>query len=73
MKNKYYKEEAWIRKKLRSGVSQTELRESVGMFSNKNKNKAMAQKGLSESQYKKRYTFLGNVYSLLCNKKYSTK
>ena len=69
-KPRYSKEEAWIRKKLRSGVSQNELRESVGMFSNKNKNKAMAQKGLNEDAYKKRYSFLANVYYLLSNKKY---
>ena len=62
---KYKKERAWINKKLRSGVSRDELRECVGMFSNKNKNKVMAQKNLSESEYQKRYGFLANVYSIL--------
>ena len=63
----YKKEQAWIQKKLRSGVSRDELRESVGMFSNKNKKKVMAQKNLTEEGYKKRYGFLANVYSILCN------
>ena len=63
----YEKERSWIAKKLRSGVPLDELRESVGMFSNKNKNKVMAQKGLSEREYKKRYGFLANVYALLCD------
>ena len=62
---KYKKERAWINKKLRSGVSRNELRECVGMFSNKNKNKVMAQKNLSEAEYQKRYGFLANVYSIL--------
>ena len=62
---KYKKERAWINKKLRSGVSRDELRECVGMFSNKNKNKVMAQKNLSESEYQKRYGFLSNVYFIL--------
>ena len=63
----YEKERAWISKKLRSGVSLKELRESVGMFSNKNKKKVMAQKGLSEDGYNKRYSFFANVYTLLCD------
>ena len=61
----YKSERAWIQKKLRSGVSQDELRECVGMFSNKNKQKVMAQKGLTEEAYKKRYGFLSNVFWLL--------
>ena len=63
----YKREHAWINKKLKSGVSRDELRESVGMFSNKNKSKVMAQKGLTEEAYKKRYGFLANVYSILCD------
>ena len=61
------KAQAWINKKIRSGVSRDELRQSVGMFSNKNKKKVMAQKGLTEEAYKKRYGFLANVYYILCN------
>ena len=62
---KYKKERAWINKKLRSGVSRDELRVCVGMFSNKNKNKVMAQKNLSEAEYQKRYGFLANVFCIL--------
>ena len=63
----FKREHAWINKKLSSGVSRDELRESVGMFSNKNKKKVMAQKNLTEEGYKKRYVFLANVYYLLSN------
>ncbi len=35
----YASERAFIRRKISSGVSQKELRESVGMFSNKSKKK----------------------------------
>ncbi|MBE6645933.1 MAG: hypothetical protein E7612_11295 [Ruminococcaceae bacterium] len=62
---KYKKERAWINKKLRSGVNRDELRECVGMFSNKDKKKVMAEKGLNEAAYQKRYGFLVNVYSIL--------
>ena len=34
-KNKYMNERKWIKKKLISGVSQSELRDCVGIFSNK--------------------------------------
>ena len=65
MKDKYYKERAWIKKKLDSGVSREELFHSVGVFSNKEKKKVMQFKGLSEKQYKERYNFLLNVFNLL--------
>ena len=55
----------WIKKKLASGVSRSELRECVGAFSNKSKKKVMQAKNLTERQYKQRYDFLAKVYSLL--------
>ncbi len=55
----------WINKKLRQGVSKAELRSGVGTFSNKNKKKVMAEKNLTEKQYKQRYDFLSEVFSLL--------
>lgn len=63
----YSKEKRWINKKLRSGVSKKELLNTVGMFSNKKKEKVMAQKGLTEQEYKKRYDFLSRVYYILSN------
>ena len=61
----YNKEKRWINQKLRSGVSKKELLNTVGMFSNKKKEKVMAQKGLTEKQYKQRYEFLARVYTIL--------
>ena len=60
-----HKEKRWIRKKLRSGISQEQLKHNVGVFSNKSKHKVMKQKNLSEKQYKARYKFLSNCYALL--------
>ena len=62
---RYSKELAWINKKVNSGVSRKELFHSVGVFSNKNKQKVMKEKGLTSSQYDKRYNFLNNVFNLL--------
>lgn len=55
----------WINKKLNCGVTREELRNCVGAFSNRNKKTVMAEKNLTEKQYKKRYDFLSKVYSLL--------
>ena len=63
----YNKEKRWINSKLRQGVSKKDLLNTVGMFSNKKKEKVMAQKKLSEKQYKERYDFLARVYYLLSN------
>jgi len=63
----YNKEKRWIEKKLRQGVSKKELLNTVGMFSNKKKEKVMAQKKLSEREYKERYNFLARVYFILSN------
>lgn len=60
-----YKERTWIRKKLKSGISQSQLLHNVGVFSNKSKSKVKEQKRLSEKQYQARYKFLSNVYQLL--------
>ena len=65
----FYKEKRWIAKKRREGVSDKELLNTVGMFSNKKKEKVMAQKRLTERQYKERYDFLARVYFLLSNGK----
>lgn len=65
MKDKYYKERAWISKKLNSGVTKKELYHSVGVWSNKDKKKVMQQKNLTEKQYKRRYSFLLNVFNIL--------
>lgn len=37
----YKKEYAWINKKYKQGVSKAELRDSVGIFSNREKKKVM--------------------------------
>ena len=58
---------AWIAKKEREGVDKRTLYHTVGMFSNKKKEKVMAQKGLNEYQYRKRYGFLARVYTILFN------
>lgn len=72
-KDNYRCERAWIFKKINKGVTQDELRTSVGIFSNRKKKKVMAQKNLSEKQYKKRSEFLGNAYVLLNNEDFSRK
>lgn len=64
----YNKEKRWIEKKRRQGVSEKELLNTVGMFSNKKKEKVMAEKKLSEKEYKQRYDFLSRVYYILSNK-----
>ena len=56
---------AWIKKKLLQGVTKEQLRSCVGAFSNRKKKTVMAEKGLTEKQYKQRYDFLAKVYSLL--------
>lgn len=70
MAKKYVYERAWINKKIKSGVSQSELLKGVGTFSNKSKEKVIKEKKLTNSQYKKRYSFLENVYYLLSNEKF---
>ena len=68
---KYSKERAWIRKKLyRENISQKELLHTVGMFSNKKKNKVMAEKNINSAEYDRRYKFLANVYYLLSNERF---
>ncbi len=59
------KEQWWIERKLKSGVSREQLLHTVGVFSNKKKERVMKEKGLNEKQYRDRYEFLGNVYVLL--------
>ena len=59
------KERAWINKKVMQGVTKKELHNTVGMFSNKSKKKVMAEKGLTEKEYHKRYNFLHNVFNIL--------
>lgn len=59
------KERSWIRKKMNSGISQSQLLHNVGVFSNKSKSKVKKDKRLSEKQYQARYKFLSNVYQLL--------
>ena len=66
-KNNFRRERAWIQKKYAQGVSKSDLMNSVGIFSNKKKERVMGEKGLSEREYKKRYAFLANVYFLLNN------
>ena len=61
----YKKEYAWINKKYKQGVSKKELVNSVGAFSNKKKNKVMAEKKLTSKQYEQRKSFLFNVYNIL--------
>lgn len=68
---KYNKERAWIKKKLRQeNLTQGELLQTVGMFSNKKKNKVMAEKNINSAEYEKRYKFLANVYYLLSSEKF---
>lgn len=69
--NKQYKNaRAWIYKKINSGVSQRDLLNGVGVFSNKDRKQVMKFKNLNEKQYKKRYDFLSNVHYLLINEKF---
>lgn len=61
------REEQWIEKKLRQnpGLTKSQLRQTVGMFSNKSPKKVMTEKGLSQKEYAERRAFLSNVYNLL--------
>ena len=54
---KYRRERAWILKKINKGVPQSELLESVGIFSNRKKKRVMESKGISSKQYEKRKEF----------------
>ena len=56
---------AWVRKKLRKGVPKGELYACLGVFSNRKKSKVMAEKNLSEKQYKRRYEFCSNAFLYL--------
>ena len=68
---KYNKERAWIKKKLRQEhLTQNELLNTVGIFSNMKKQKVMAEKNINSSEYERRYKFLGNVYYLLSTEKF---
>jgi hypothetical protein len=58
----------WAERKLRQGVPKNELLHCVGAFSNKKKQKVMAEKKLNERQYKQRYDFMAKVYVYLSNK-----
>ena len=68
---KYNKERAWIKKKIYiDHVPQKVLLNTVGIFSNKQKKKVMAEKNINSREYDKRYNFLGNVYYLLSTEKF---
>lgn len=67
MSNNYYREKAWIKKKLSYGVSYNDLYNSVGAFSDKKKEKVMSRKNLTSKEYDERKKFLGNVYYLMSN------
>ena len=69
MKN-FIKERVWIRKKIESGVNPNDLKNCVGIFSDKKKKDVMNKKNLSSKQYENRYNFLSNVYYLLDNEKF---
>ena len=67
----YSKERAWIKKKLlNENITQDQLLFSVGCFSNKKKEKVMAEKNINSSEYNKRSKFLCNVFILLSNEKF---
>ena len=70
MSNNYKNARAWIYKKINNGVSQSDLLNGVGAFSNKDKDIVKKNKKLSEKQYKKRYSFLEKVYFLLSSEKF---
>lgn len=70
MKKEEREARAWINKKINSGVLQNELLNCVGAFSNKDKKDVMKTKKLNENQYKKRYSFLEEVYFLLSSKRF---
>lgn len=70
MVDQYKQARAWIHKKLRSGVSQSELMNCVGVFSNKKKSQVMNEKQLSSKQYDKRNSFLEKAYYLLVNERF---
>lgn len=48
-----------------SGTYSAEVKNTVGMFSNKKPKKVMTEKGLNQKQYKDRYSFLARVYEIL--------
>lgn len=65
MSKDYKRAKTWINNKLRKGNTKEELLYSVGIFSNKSKQKVMAEKKITSEQYNKRYKFMAKVYELL--------
>lgn len=59
------KAQAWINKKIRSGVDPRYLKHTVGCFSNKKKARVMKEKNLTSRGYDERYQFLYKVYCIL--------
>ena len=62
------KAQAWINKKIRSGVDPRYLKHTVGCWSNKKKSRVIKEKNLSSRAYDDRYKFLYKVYSILDRK-----
>ena len=68
---KYRKERNWIKRKLRTEkLTQEQLLHTVGIFSNKKKERVMKEKNINSKQYDERYKFLANVYCLLSSEKF---
>ena len=68
-KTSYSKEKAWIAKKRAMGVSDEQLLNGVGLWSNKKKEDEMKRRNLSSKEYDKKHKFLLNVYNLLSENK----
>ena len=67
----YSKERKWIRNILNSSnITQAELYNTVGLFSNKSKEKVMKEKNITSSEYDKRRKFLYKVFCLLESEKF---
>lgn len=68
-KTSFSKERTWIAKKRAMGVSDEQLLNGVGLWSNKKKEDEMKRRNLSSKEYDKKYKFLFNVYNLLSKNK----
>ena len=63
---KYLKRQrAWIKKKIKSGVSKKKLMHNLALFLEKNDKKIIEQKKISPKQLKRRKEFVLDCYDIL--------
>lgn len=63
---KYLKQQrAWIKKKIKSGVSKEQLMQNLALFLEKNDKKIIEQKKISPKQLKRRKEFVLDCYDIL--------